>query len=53
MQRIIIRAIAAVLFNLGGVQLSTAAQQSVDVEALAATLAKQLSTLVRPLPGTT
>jgi hypothetical protein len=48
MQRIIIRAIAAVLFNLGGVQLSTAAPQSVDVEALAATLAKQLSTLCPP-----
>ena len=47
MQRIIIGAIA-VLFNFGCVQLSTAAPQSVDVEALAATLAKQLSTLCPP-----
>ena len=45
MQRINIGAIAAVLFNFGCVQLSMAAPQSVDVEALAATLAKQLSTL--------
>ena len=48
MQGIIIRAIAAVLFNFACVQLSTAAPQSVDVEALAATLAKQLSTLCAP-----
>jgi len=45
MKRIITGVIAAVLFNFGCVQLSTAAPQSVDVEALAATLAKQLSTL--------
>ena len=45
MQRIIIGAIAAVLFNFGCVQLSTPAPRSVDVEALATTLAKQLSTL--------
>ena len=48
MQRINIGAIAAVLFNFGCVQLATAAPQSVDVEALAATLAKQLSTLCPP-----
>src|SRR5215469_13723378 len=48
MQRIIIGAIAAVLFNFGCVQLSMAAPQSVEVEALAATLAKQLSTLCPP-----
>ena len=45
MKRIITGVIAAVLFNFGCVQLSTAAPQSVDVEAMAATLAKQLSTL--------
>jgi len=45
MKRIITGVIAAVLFNFGCVQLSMAAPQSVDVEALAATLAKQLSTL--------
>jgi hypothetical protein len=48
MQRIIFGTIAVVLFNFGCVQLSTAAPQSVVVEALAATLAKQLSTLCPP-----
>jgi hypothetical protein len=50
MQRNIFGTIAAVLFTFGCVQLSTAAPQSVDVEALAATLAKQLSTLCPPAP---
>src|SRR6516225_8715339 len=45
MQRIIIGAIAAILFNLGCVQLSMPAPRAVDVEALADKLAKQLSTL--------
>jgi hypothetical protein len=48
MKRVITGAIAAVLFNFGCGQLSTAAPQSMDAEALAAMLANQLSTLCAP-----
>jgi hypothetical protein len=51
MQRVIIGAIAGVLFNFGCVQQPTAAPQSVDVEALAATLSCEKGQALRGTGG--